>query len=693
MSPPNRLAHETSPYLLQHAHNPVDWYPWGDEAFARARREDRPLFLSVGYSACHWCHVMEHESFADPDIASLLNESFVSVKVDREERPDVDDIYMQAVQLFSGGHGGWPMSVFLTPERVPFFAGTYFPPHDRHGMPGFPTVLRFAIDAYRNRRADVDQAGRDVVQALQQIASVEGDATLPQAGVLDAATAAFERSFDARAGGFGGAPKFPPSMALGFLLRRFARRPEPALLSMVRHTLERMARGGIHDQLGGGFHRYATDAAWLVPHFEKMLYDNALLARAYVEAWQVTGVALFRDVAHDTLGWMRREMRLPQGGFAAAQDADSEGVEGKFFVWTPDEFEAVLGADAARIAARYFDVRREGNFEHGTSILSVPRDPDVVASELGLAPEALSAHIDAARAQLLAVRARRIAPARDDKIVVAWNALAISALATAARAFDDDDARDDAARCAEFILRHSAPGRVFRTFAGGRAHGEGFLDDYAGVVAAFLDLYEATFAPRWIEAALQLHATVLDEFWDDRDGGFFYSGRGHEELLSRSRQPFDHATPSGQSLATGNLLRLAALTGDASLRARAEKTLALFAGHMRQAPAGMTAMLVELDRALGPSAEVAIVGRGTAAVALRRAVHAAYAPHTVVAGWPAAGEPAALALLGEREPPPGGAAAHVCRDFACQLPVTAPGDLAAAFAAAGVPFRPPAATA
>jgi uncharacterized protein YyaL (SSP411 family) len=672
--------------LLQHAHNPVDWYPWGEEAFARARSEDRPLFLSVGYSACHWCHVMEHESFSDPQIAALLNASFVSVKVDREERPDVDDIYMQAVQLFSGGHGGWPMSVFLTPERVPFFAGTYFPPHDRHGMPGFPTVLRFAAEAYRNRRADVEKAGRDVVQALQQIASVEGETALPQADVLDHATETFAKSFDARHGGFGGAPKFPPSMALGFLLRRYARQAQPALVAMVQQTLERMARGGIYDQLGGGFHRYATDAAWLVPHFEKMLYDNALLSRAYIEAWQVTGTPLFRRVAFDTLGWMRREMRLPSGGFAAAQDADSDGAEGKFFVWTPAELAAVLGDDAARVAARYFGVRPEGNFEHGTSILSVPRDPDVVASELGLAPEALAAQIDAARIALLAARSTRIAPARDDKVVVAWNALAISALATAARVFADAGARADAERAADFVLEHSAPGRVFRTFAGGRAQGDGFLDDYAGFVACLLDLYEATFEPRWIEAAQKIHATVQDEFWDPTDGGFFYSGHRHEALLARSRQPFDHATPAGQSLATGCLLRLAALTGDATLRARAERTLALFAGHMRQAPAGMAAMLVELDRALGPSAEVAVIGRGPAAAALRRAVDATFAPHTVVAGWPASGAPASLALLRDREPPPTGAAAHVCRDFACQLPVSVPGDLAAAFAAAGVPY-------
>jgi uncharacterized protein YyaL (SSP411 family) len=683
---PNRLAHETSPYLLQHAHNPVDWYPWGEEAFARARDEDRPIFLSVGYSACHWCHVMEHESFSHPEIATLMNAAFVNVKVDREERPDVDDVYMQAVQLFSGGHGGWPMSVFLTPSLEPFFAGTYFPPTDRHGMPGFPSVLRFAAAAYRDRRDDVERSGHDVVAALRQMAAVQPDPEMPGRDVLDAAVAAFERGFDSRAGGFGGAPKFPPSLALGFLLRRHLRTGSQTALGMVRQTLERMAHGGIHDQLGGGFHRYATDAHWLVPHFEKMLYDNALLARAYIEAWQVSGEPLFQRVARDTLDWMRREMRLPGGGFAAAQDADSEGVEGKFFVWTPDEIASVVGADEAALVCRYFGVDGDGNFEHGRSVLSVPRDPEIVAFELQMQPAELAARIDAARRSLLAARARRVTPARDDKIVVAWNALAISALAAAARAWDDATARADAEATAAFILDRSGDGALFRTFAGGRAHGVGFLDDHAGFVAALVDLYEATFEPRWIEHALRLNRIVVHEFWDDDAGGFFFTGRQHQVLPSRSRQPFDHATPSGNALATGNLLRLAALTGDADLVTRARRTLAVFATPMREMPTGMATLLCELDRALGPGAEVAIVGRDDTAAALRRSVRAAFAPHAVLAGWPDGGGAAAdVALLSGRGPD--GPAVHVCRDFACQTPVHDAAAVAGAFERAGVPFR------
>jgi uncharacterized protein YyaL (SSP411 family) len=684
LTSPNRLARETSPYLLQHAHNPVDWYPWGPEAFERARREDRPLFLSVGYSACHWCHVMEHESFANPDIAARMNDWFVNIKVDREERPDVDDVYMQAVQLFSGGHGGWPMSVFLTPRLEPYFAGTYFPPADRHGMPGFPTVLRFAAAAYRERKGDVEQTTREVVSALQRMAVVEPDAAPLDRSVLDAAFAALERGFDAQAGGFGGAPKFPPAMALAFLLRRYARTGARAALDMVQRTLVRMARGGIHDQLGGGFHRYATDARWLVPHFEKMLYDNALLARVYIEAYQVTGTPLFRDVGRDTLAWMEREMLLAEGGFASAQDADSEGVEGRFFVWTPAEIAAVVGAEDARLVCRYFDVTPQGNFEHGASVLSVPRDPDVVASEMGLDQAALDERIAAARVALVTARGRRVAPARDDKIVVAWNALAISAFATAGRGLDDAGLRDRAAHVADFVLRHAEPNGLFRTYAGGRTHGAGFLDDAAGFVAALVDLYEATFEPRWIESALRLNATLLDEFWDDAAGGFYYSGRRHERLLARSRQPFDHATPSGNALAAGNLLRLAALTGETELRARADRTLAVFATHMRQAPAGMAAMLCGLDWALGPSAEVAIVGEGPGVRPLRRAVQAAFTPHAVVAGQPPAGAPAAIALLAGRTART--PAVHVCRDFACQRPAGDAAAVEAAFAAAGVPY-------
>ncbi len=680
----NRLAAETSPYLRQHANNPVDWYAWGPEALERARQEDRPIFLSVGYSACHWCHVMEHESFENEAIAAQLNAAFVSIKVDREERPDIDELYMQAVQLFSGGHGGWPMSVFLTPQLEPFFGGTYFPPTERHGMPSFPQVLHFTAEAYRARRGDVETTARQVVDALRTMAELPPSTDVPDTAVLDNAFATLERAYDPEAGGFGGAPKFPPSMALSFLLRYQARTAAPSALRMVNHTLLRMARGGLCDQLGGGFHRYSTDARWLVPHFEKMLYDNALLARTYVEAWQATGAPWLRDVATETLGYLGREMRAPGGGFAAAQDADSENSEGKFFAWTPDEITARIGAADGRVVCRYFGVEARGNFEAGTSVLSIPRDPEVVAAELGLGIDELSAIVRRARTTLFAARAERVAPGRDDKVVVAWNGLAISAFARAARAFDDAAWLAPAREAAAFILDHMTGDTLFRTYKDERTKGPGFLDDYAAFITGLLDLYESTFEPRWIDAAQRLDAVLDADFWDSEHGGFFFTGRGHEALLARSRQPYDNATPAGNSLHAGNLLRLAALTGDGGTRQRAWRTLTTFGRLMRDSPGGMAEMLCALDWALGPNAEVAIVGRGPAARALATAVHRPFAPHKVVAGWPEQGPPAGLALLAGREPPASGAAAHVCRDFACQVPVTDPAGIGAAFVAAGL---------
>ena len=676
----NRLLGETSPYLLQHAHNPVDWYPWGAAALAAAREADKPIFLSVGYSSCHWCHVMEHESFEDPQTAQVLNEDFVSIKVDREERPDLDEIYMQAVQLFTGGHGGWPMSVFLTPDLRPYFGGTYFPPQDRHGLPGFRTVLRFAADLYRTRRADVERTGEQVVAALRQLAATEPAADLPGQALLDAAHAAFRRSFDAHDGGFGSAPKFPPAMGLGFLLRYHARTGAPEAVEMVRQTLVRMARGGIHDQLGGGFHRYSTDAHWLVPHFEKMLYDNALLARAYIEGWQVCGEPLFQEVARGILEYVMREMTGPEGGFCSAQDADSEGVEGKYFVWTPGDIAAAVGAEEARIACRYWDVTEHGNFEDKASVLAVPRDPAAVAAELGLEPEALRAVIEGVRRSLLAVRSRRVPPARDDKVIVAWNGLMISALARASRVLGDERYFAAAASAAGFILDRTANGPLFRTAKDGRTAGTGYLDDYAAFVAALLDLYEASFERHWIEAAIRLDDAVQSEFWDPDQGGYFYAGARHESMLARSRQPFDNPTPSGNALEIGNLLRLAALTGDSTRRERAGHTLRLFAAGMEQYPAGMAEMLSALDLELGPMLQVAIAGREAGALA--EVVRQPFLPRKVVAGWPAAGEPADLALLRDRGPVAGRPAAYVCREFTCLTPVTDPAALGRALLAA-----------
>ena len=687
MQPTNRLAHETSPYLLQHAHNPVDWYPWGPEAIERARSEDRPLFLSVGYSACHWCHVMERESFENPAIAALMNELFVNINVDREERPDLDELYMQAVQLFSGGHGGWPMSVFLTPALEPFFGGTYFPPADRHGMPGFPTILRFAAGAYRDRPADVQHTTEQVVAALRGMTSLTPDPEAPGLETIETAMEALQRTFDPLAGGFGGAPKFPPAMSLSLCLRAHARTGAAEPLRIAAHTLRRMARGGIHDQLGGGFHRYATDARWLIPHFEKMLYDNALLCRTYVEAWQVTRDPLFRSVAEDTIAYLLREMRTPDGAFAAAQDADTNGVEGQTFVWTPDEIAAVLGAEPARIVCRYYGVEPHGNFEHGTSVLSVPDEPEVVAGLLALPLAELTRTIDAARMRLLQARQERPAPARDDKVIVAWNGLTIAALAIAGRVFGHRPALEAARAAAAFILDRMGSGPLFRTFKDGRTKGLGFLDDHAALVRGLLELYEATCERRWLDAATALDTVLEAEFEDPESGGFFYTGTRHEELLARSRQPFDNATPSGNALHAGNLARLAALTGNGAYGDRAEGVFRLCAPLLRQAPSGMAEMLCGLDFRRGPVAEVVVSGGGAAREAFWRAVHEPFAPRKVVAGWPESGGPAALELLTNREAAPGTAQVYVCRQFTCQAPVTDAAGVRAALETAGV-LRP-----
>jgi hypothetical protein len=681
----NRLAHETSPYLLQHAHNPVDWFPWGEEALRTARRLERPIFLSIGYSACHWCHVMERESFEDPDTAAVLNEHFVNIKVDREERPDLDETYMQAVQMFTGGHGGWPMSVFLTPERIPFFGGTYFPPADRHGMPSFKTVLRFVSEAWRERRGDVDRTTAQVSEAIRRMAEVEAEDAPPGHDVLESAFQHLRRSFDAQNGGFGGAPKFPPAMALSFLLRWAQRHDSEDARLMIETTLRKMAQGGIHDHLGGGFHRYATDAHWLVPHFEKMLYDNALLARVYLEAYQAGGDAAHAAVVRDILDYVAREMIAPEGGFATAQDADSDGAEGKYFVWTPDEIAGVVGGDDARILCAYFDVTPAGNFEHGASVLSIPCGAPEVAARLGIDVDALDATVARGRSALAAARARRVAPERDDKLVVAWNGLMISAYARAGSVLRDPSYVEQARRAADFILAKRGAGPLFRTFKDGKTRGPGFLDDHACFLAALLDLYEATFEPHWMTAASALQATLDAEFWDTASGGYFYTGRNHEELLARSRHPFDNATPAGNSVEVSNLLRLAALTGRTELAARAETTLRVFATHLRHYPAGMAEMLCALDLHLGPALQIALAADAESHLAA--AVHAGFAPRKVVAGRPVTGDAATLALLADRGPVSGQPAAYVCLGTTCLPPETDPIRLAATIRRAHQPVE------
>src|SRR5262245_44621287 len=530
---PNQLIHETSPYLLQHAHNPVEWYPWSEEAFERARKEDKPILLSIGYSACHWCHVMEHESFENEAIATLMNDNFVNIKVDREERPDVDQVYMNAVQAMTGS-GGWPMTVFLLPTGEPFYGGTYFPPEDRYGRPGFPRLLMGIAEAYKSKRQDVVGNAQQLRQHLNQRIQSSSDFEALNLAVLDQATKAFTARFDFREGGFGGAPKFPPSMAIDFLLRYHYRTGDAQALEMATVTLDKMAYGGLYDQVGGGFHRYSTDDRWLVPHFEKMLYDNALLARAYLDAYRLTGNALYRRITEEVLDFITREMRDPNGGFYSTQDADSEGVEGKFYVWELPEFQTVVGSDA-ELLARYFDVTDYGNWEH-RNILNVSRLPNLFCKLEKISEEDLQNKIAAARKRLYAEREKRIRPGRDEKILTDWNGLALRAFADAAAYLGRDDYRQVAEANADFIFGTLWDGkRLLHSFKDGRARFNAYLDDYANVADGLLSLYQLTFDDRWLTRAEALADHMIDQFWDAGDGGFYFTSRDHEALISRTK--------------------------------------------------------------------------------------------------------------------------------------------------------------
>jgi uncharacterized protein YyaL (SSP411 family) len=674
---PNRLIGETSPYLLQHAWNPVDWYPWGAEALELARREDRPILLSVGYAACHWCHVMEHESFEDPETAALINEHFVAVKVDREERPDLDAIYMDAVQAMTG-QGGWPMTVFLTPEGGPFYAGTYFPKADRHGLPSFKRVLAAVADAWRDRRDDARRQGETVVEHITTQAGALPEAAGPvEEATLRQAFEQLQRAFDPRWGGFGPAPKFPQPMTLEFLLRCHLRGWQGAL-DMVELTLNRMASGGIFDQLGGGFHRYATDARWLVPHFEKMLYDNAQLIRLYTHAWQVTGFARYRRIASRTADYLLRELRHPDGGFFSSQDADSEGVEGRFFTWSHDELLAVGG----EAVTRWLDASPEGNWE-GTNVLWTPHAAEAVAKRLGLGVEEFEREILAARPRLFEAREARVHPATDDKVLAAWNGLAISGLAEAGRSFGEPRYVDAARSAAEFVLGalRTPAGRLLRSWRDGRRGGPGYLDDHACMAEACLTLYETTFELRWLEAARTLAAQLLELFADGEHGGFFQTGADAEALVVRPREVFDNAVPSGSSMAADVLQRLGRLLGDERLETAGAAALAPVRELLARAPTSFGHALGAADFAVGRVREVAIVGRPAAddTRALLAQVFRTYQPNRVVAAA-APGDAAAAAavpLLADRPTVGGRAAAYVCEHFVCQRPVTDPAELAA----------------
>jgi uncharacterized protein len=641
----NRLASETSPYLLQHADNPVDWYPWGDEAFARARNEDRPILLSVGYAACHWCHVMEHESFEDDDTAQLMNENFVPVKVDREERPDVDGLYMDAVVAMTG-HGGWPMTVFLTPDGRPFYGGTYFPPEPRHGMPSFSQVLQAVSEAYRSRRTDLEQQADVLVDAIRQASERPPSGEPLTSGLLSAVVPALRRSFDPREGGFGPAPKFPPASTIELLLRLHAANGDDEALAMARLTLDRMAAGGMYDLLGGGFHRYSVDAHWLVPHFEKMLYDNALLASAYLHAWVVTGDERDRRVATETLDYVLRELRLPEGGLASAQDADTDGVEGLTFTWTPEEIEAVLGEPHEEWLLP---------FEHGRFVLraEIPED---------------------ARAALLAERERRPQPLRDDKALAAWNGLALAALAQAGARLDRADYVQAAIGVAEFLLGplSDGRGRLLRSYRAGEARIPGYLEDYANVANGLVELAWATGDLRWLEEAHRLAGLLVELFADPDRGGFYVDAPEGNGLVARRKEFDDHPTPAGNSMAAFVLLRLARIYGDAGLEKQAVGVFRLAHPLMERAPAAVSHLLCALDLHFSSPQEIAVVGD---APDLRRAALEGYRPNAVFAFAP--GPTDAVPLLAGKELLEGRPAAYVCESFACQRPVTGVEDLRA----------------
>ena len=672
---PNRLAHETSPYLLQHRDNPVDWYPWGDEAIAKAKREEKPIFLSIGYSACHWCHVMEHESFENEAIATQINENFVPIKVDREERPDLDQIYMNAVQMLTG-HGGWPMSVFLTPELKPFYGGTYWPPRESRGMPGFNQILSAVADAWKHRREQALAGAEQFTAELQKIGQVGSvDSAALSRELIDAAVSQLGRSFDPTFGGFGNAPKFPHPMDLQLLLREAQRTGKTGLLDMVRLTLDRMAAGGIYDQLGGGFARYSVDARWLVPHFEKMLYDNALLAGVYLDAFLLTGNEEYARVVRETLDYVLRDMTDSAGGFYSTEDADSEGEEGLFYTWTPAEIEAVLGPDATETFCRVYDVSEIGNFE-GRSILNLPKTLAQIAAILERNVNELAAELAASRAKLFAAREKRVRPGRDDKVIVAWNGLMINAMARAGAALSEPRYIDAARKAADFILREMRDkGRLLHTWRAGVAKLDAYLDDYAALANSLVSLYEATFNEAYLADAANLIDDVIERFSDQREGGFFFTASDHERLIARTKELTDSSTPSGNALAATALVRLGKLLGRGEYLDAAERTIAAAAIIIERAPLAAGQMLLALDHYLGPSHELVLVGnlQNEDGKGASTTVHRCFLPRCVIAARDSTADPSRSSqilqdIFSGKNSQDGRPVLYICQDFACQEP-------------------------
>ena len=663
----NHLIDETSPYLLQHAHNPVEWYAWGDEAFRKARDEDKPVLLSIGYSACHWCHVMERESFENERTAELMNRHFVNIKVDLEERPDVDQIYMTFVQMATGS-GGYPLNVFLTPDKLPFYGGTYFPPVSRHGMASFEQILQGIADAWENQREELVNAASEVLDEIRQSEFAPSGAEDLTTRLLDGAFLKFQQSFDRASGGFGGAPKFPPAMNLEFLLRYFHRTKNPAALEMAEKTCTEMASGGIYDQLGGGFHRYSVDAVWLVPHFEKMLYDNAQLVKNYLHLFQITKNEFYKHIAVETLEYVKREMTDANGGFYTAQDADSENVEGKFFVWTPDEIAEILGAHDARVFNFVFDVTEHGNFE-GKSILNVRSSPEIAARQLQMEPEKLGEILERSRRLLFEAREKRVKPFRDEKILTAWNGLMLSAFAEAAAILHSEEYLQIARKNADFILNNlRKDGFLLRTYKDGRAKLNAYLDDYVNFADGLIELFQVAGETKYLREARKLADIMIVKFWDEANGGFYFTASNHEKLPVRSKEFYDNATPSGNSVAVDVLLKLSKLTGSETDEKNAVTILRLVASQIKKYPPAFGRALSALEFYLNPTKEIAVLGeKGNE---LEREVWREFTPNKVVVLSEETNANAEfIPLLHDRKLIDGKPTAYICENFVCQKPV------------------------
>lgn len=665
---PNRLLEETSPYLQQHAYNPVDWYPWCDEAIQRAKREDKPIFLSIGYSACHWCHVMEHESFENPQIAGYMSQNFVCIKVDREERPDLDSIYMNSVQLMTG-HGGWPMSVFLTPELKPFFGGTYWPPFARMRMPGFFNILNGVTDAWKEKRDALETQADELTQAVIQVSGIQTGPAELNVEVMRTAQRNMLAAVDDHNGGFGGAPKFPHPMTVRVLLRNWKRFGDADSLNVVKLTLDKMADGGIYDHLGGGFARYSTDARWLVPHFEKMLYDNALLISAYLEGLQATGDQRYATVVRETCDYVLREMTQPEGGFYSTQDADSDGEEGKFFVWSLAEVRELLDEKEGLALTTCYDVTQRGNWE-GKNILNRPKSFEVCTQSLGLSLDELDVVLASAKQKLFGVRSQRIWPGRDEKVLASWNGLMIAAMAQAAQVLNEPKYAQAAADAADFVLdiMRESDGRLLHAYKDGRARFNGYLDDYACLIDGLVDLYQAVGDAKHLDAARQLSKRMIEQFGDSAEGGFFYTATDHEALIARSKDSQDNATPSGNGMAAYALLRLGRLTSDAEITEAGMSTLDVLSGNICRSAMASGQALMALDFQLGPTWELHLVNGAdaTANEQAQRTIHQQFLPNKIV--WPISG--ALPSSFGELPTAYAAVTLLACELGACRIPAT-----------------------